>query len=317
MASISLRPSQPLLVRFLFPSDMLNPRQVDQEYEREADAVISIGSEYGLIDLDALNRENDVEKALKRVAKLDEETMCIYRGWMLTAEKYQVLYSALKKRNLFMVNDPYGYRYAHHLPLWYEDFKEVTPWSTWAETDNLAHFKSGLGTIFGKSPLLVKDFVKSRKHDWDTACYIPCASNEVETNKVIDNFVRLQGQDLAGGVVIREFVELEQFGEHPKSKMPLSVEYRAFIFEGEVLGIYPYWDEGGVYEGTPPMLEEFAEQIHEASRPSVFFSLDLAKKKDGGWIVIELGSGEVAGLPSSVDVTEFYQKLKAAVEHMV
>lgn len=43
---------------------------------------------------------------------------------------------------------------------------------------------------------------------------------------------------------------------------------------------------------------------------SNYFTMDVAKKKDGGWIIMELGDGQVAGLPDNADKDEFYSELK-------
>jgi len=38
--------------------------------------------------------------------------------------------------------------------------------------------------------------------------------------------------------------------------------------------------------------------------------MDIAKVENGGWIIIELGDGQVSGLPDNADMNEFYNKLK-------
>ena len=38
--------------------------------------------------------------------------------------------------------------------------------------------------------------------------------------------------------------------------------------------------------------------------------MDVAKKKNGDWIIMELGDGQVAGLPDNADRNEFYNNLK-------
>jgi hypothetical protein len=35
--------------------------------------------------------------------------------------------------------------------------------------------------------------------------------------------------------------------------------------------------------------------------------MDIAKTKNGEWIIIELGDGQVAGLPDKVDKLQFYK----------
>jgi ATP-grasp domain-containing protein len=42
---------------------------------------------------------------------------------------------------------------------------------------------------------------------------------------------------------------------------------------------------------------------------SRFFTMDVAKRVDGGWMIVELGDGQVAGLPVRADVGAFYRVL--------
>jgi hypothetical protein len=37
--------------------------------------------------------------------------------------------------------------------------------------------------------------------------------------------------------------------------------------------------------------------------------MDIAKRKDREWIIVELGDGQVAGLPENVETMEFYEAL--------
>lgn len=41
---------------------------------------------------------------------------------------------------------------------------------------------------------------------------------------------------------------------------------------------------------------------------SNFFTMDIARKAYGEWIIIEPGDGQVAGLPENFSVKEFYEK---------
>jgi hypothetical protein len=44
---------------------------------------------------------------------------------------------------------------------------------------------------------------------------------------------------------------------------------------------------------------------------SRFFTMDVARRRDGAWMTVELGDGQVAGLPPGVDAVEFYRMLTA------
>ena len=85
--------------------------------------------------------------------------------------------------------------------------------------------------------------MKSRKHEWYDACFINNISDVNSASKVIGNFIDRQGSSLVGGVVLRKFENLKQIGFHEKSGMPLSEEYRVFIYAGNVLNIYDYWTD--------------------------------------------------------------------------
>ena len=106
--------------------------------------------------------------------------------------------------------------------------------------------------------------------------------------------------------MFREFVEFEPVGRHPRSGMPLTLEYRIFFLDGRPLLVSPYW-EGVAYEGQGPPVQRFAALA--AGVRSRFFTMDVAKKKDGEWMVMELGDGQVAGLPDDADVDAFYRGL--------
>jgi hypothetical protein len=118
----------------------------------------------------------------------------------------------------------------------------------------------------------------------------------------------LQEDDLNEGLVFRRFVELEQIGTHPESGMPLAKEFRIFFLNNEPVYWTKYW-EWGDYGSEGPPINAFLEV--GKSVQSRFFTMDIARRKDGSWIIVELGDGQVAGLPDHVDVTEFYKALRS------
>ena len=44
---------------------------------------------------------------------------------------------------------------------------------------------------------------------------------------------------------------------------------------------------------------------------SRFFTMDVARRTTGEWIIMELGDGQVAGIPSRVSPASFYESLGA------
>lgn len=52
---------------------------------------------------------------------------------------------------------------------------------------------------------------------------------------MIKNFVERQGDLLVGGIVLRKFENLKHIGFHERSGMPISDEYRVFVYAGKAL----------------------------------------------------------------------------------
>src|SRR5215213_6453612 len=97
---------------------------------------------------------------------------------------------------------------------------------------------------FGDAPLVLKDYVKSQKHAWAEACFIPSAADRGSVERVVRRFIELQDAELTGGLVFREYVQLRQIGTHSRSGMPLTREYRLFFLDGTLLQLAEYWAEG-------------------------------------------------------------------------
>jgi hypothetical protein len=92
--------------------------------------------------------------------------------------------------------------------------------------------------------------------------------------------------------------------------MPLTLEYRLFFLDGRLLLCSEYWEEGD-YGGEKPPIERMT--VLAAKVRSRFFSMDVAKQNGGDWLVMELGDGQVAGMPEKADVDRFYQGLLSSV----
>src|SRR5262249_55874431 len=124
--------------------------------------------------------------------------------------------------------------------------------------------------------------------------------------RVVRRFLQLQGEDLNEGLVFREYVEFEQVGRHLQSRLPLAREFRLFLLDGALVYRTEYWESAHYGEEAPP-LDRFATLA--ARVESRFFTMDVAKRLDGDWLVVELGDGQVAGLPDHADPAEFYAAL--------
>lgn len=292
----------------LFCCDPLNPRNPDPAFEREVAAAVHHGLDYALVNFEALVNDKLPERAVQRVPNQSSTRIGIYRGWMLKPAAYAQLFDVLGVRGIRLVNDLAAYRHCHYLPESYPKIEGRTPRSVWLRLDGEPPFDEimTLLKVFGPVPIIVKDFVKSRKHEWNEACFIPSAADHIAVERVVRRFIELQADDLNEGLVFREFVEFEPLATHDRSGMPLTKEYRMFFLDGKPILCSEYWDQGD-YHGPKPPLDDFAWLAQRVE--SRFFSMDVAKRKNGEWLVMELGDGQVTGLPDNADMDQFYQFL--------
>lgn len=296
-------------MRTIFCSDPLDGRKPDSAYESEVSAASTLGIDYSLFDYEALVYEDNPAKATRKVTTATEAELAIYRGWMLKPEKYSQLYAALLKKGVRLINDPAAYRHCHYLPASYSVIEGCTPKSVWMKVESKPVIDQIMRLLqpFGSKPLILKDFVKSRKHEWEEACYIPSASDQTAVEQVVHRFLELQGEDLNDGLVFREFVEFEPLTKHSKSGMPLIKEFRLFFLDHQPVFWTEYWEEGD-YSGLTPPIEQFREVANAIQ--SHFFTMDIAKRLNGEWMIVELGDAQVAGLPENADVLSFYKALE-------
>lgn len=293
---------------YIFCSCPLSVKEPDSDYLREWQAVAEEKQSAYLISFEELIMLGNPERAIKFLPNFADLTPAIYRGWMLTPEQYEYFYSLLMRKNIALINSPTEYKHCHYLPESFRHIKSDSADSLWLKLDGKVDYSKVMSLLssFGESPLIIKDYVKSAKHSWKDACYIADCSDESEVRRVTENFIAHRGGDLNEGVVYRKYLKLKELARHSKSGTPLFLEYRIFYCNGVQVGLYPYWEEGSYPEQKLP-LERF--DAIAASVESNFFSMDVAMLEDGSWKVIELGDGQVAGLPDRADEHQFFCRL--------
>lgn len=221
---------------------------------------------------------------------------------MMKPELYRSFYNKLEEKGIILINSPEEYEKYHMLPDCYDDFKDDTAKSVW---ENQGTVESALRMVRGlEGPYIVKDFVKSRKHEWYDACYINNIADKTNAEKIIRNFVERQGSDLVGGVVLRQFEKLNPIGFYEKSGMPISEEYRVFVFAGKILIIDDYWQTDKKVSFSDKERRWIEASVRKMK--SNFVTMDLARREDGGLIIMELGDGQVSGL-HQIKPADFYQ----------
>lgn len=293
----------------MFCAHPLQLKQVDDEYKSEFEACQQYGYTPLLFSIEDLMEQ----KILKIYPQIKNEPQkAIYRGWMLNVEEYTLLYEKLKEKNIQLLTSPIEYANIHYFPNVYPLIEQYTPRTTWISKEQMYDKQLILdqAAAFGDSAIIVKDYVKSRKHEWDTACYVPNAYDKEKVLDTVQNVISLQGEGLNGGIMFRQFIKLESIGIHEKSGMPLSKEFRIFYYKQQPVLIENYWENIQVEQDQIPIsfFNEVAKRI-----PSPFFTMDIARTVEKEWIIIEVGDGQVSGLPSYDLSHLFYEKLALEV----
>ena len=290
-------------ISFLFCSHPFYTNRVDESFEAEYQAA-------GLDHPCALFSLEDLEKDKLSLYGEDISGLTIYRGWMLKPDLYRTLYNELEEKGILLINTPEEYERYHLLPGWYDDFKEDTPRSVWESNGTVG---SAMKLAKGmEGPFVVKDYVKSRKHEWYDACFIRNISDRKNAETILRNFIDRQGEDLVGGVVLRKFERLTSIGFHEKSGMPLSEEYRVFVYAGSIMIADNYW--------KTEKKVRFSEEEHRwlgsvvGRIKSNFVTIDLARREDDKLIIMELGDGQVSGL-QQIDPNAFYRSFSPQTIH--
>lgn len=292
-------------MKIIFCDSVNDNKVVEPDYQSEFGSAKDSGFETEIFSFEELS-DGNINSALKFIKSSEKKKLGIYRGWMMTPNIYEQFYKGLLKKNIELINNPKEYKHCHYLPESYDKIIYETPKSNWSKDISKTKIIE-LSNEFGTKPIIVKDYVKSEKHNWKDACFIPNASDKNKVEEIVNGFLELRGDYLNEGIVFREFIELEFLTEHSKSKMPLTKEFRIVFLNKKVVRIFNYWDEGN-YDSEKPNIDFF--QIIAKNVESNFFTMDVAKKKNGGWIVMELGDGQVAGLPDNASRNEYYNGIK-------
>jgi hypothetical protein len=292
-------------MNILFCEDVLKPNTVDEAFLEEYENAKINGFNIFLYNYE--------EKSTRKIKSIDKIEEIIYRGWMLNQNQYELLYNDLLLKNYKLINTPAEYINCHYLPNSLQFINDFTPKTIFQKIENEESINiliEKAKIFFGKS-VIIKDYVKSEKHYWETACFVEKSDDTEKLKQSINNFIKLREDTLNEGIVIREFVELKKLTNHSKSGMPLSEEYRLFFFKNELLCIYNYWEEG-IYSNKfldTDIFEVIAKKIG-----SNFFTMDIAKDKNGKNVIIELGDGQVSGIPGNESKYDFYKKLISIIK---
>ncbi|SBT40320.1 ATP-grasp domain-containing protein [Micromonospora auratinigra] len=270
-------------VLLLVPSDPLRPRRPDPHFAPEAEAARSAGAAVALVDHDLLAAGGDPARA---VAGVRGPGRAVYRGWMLASDRYAALAGALADRGVEVWTTPRDYRRAHELPGWYPALAGLTPASVWTSDAGREAFDEARHAL-GPGPAVLRDHVKSAKHHWHEAAFVPELADGERAWRVATRLRELRDTDFTGGFVLRRF---EPF---------IGPELRTWWVGGRcaLVGAHPDTPTA-VPAGEDLDLAGLGRALSVLDLP--FVTVDLARHRDGGWRVVELGDGQVSDRPATV-----------------
>lgn len=279
----------------VFPSDYFSSKTVDGEYMPERNAALGTGlfdcalfsyrkwEEQGILSLNFSGNTSGEEMSVP----------AIYRGWMMSPEKYCKFYMSLLQKGIRLITAPQEYKLAHYFPDAYPYLK--------ADTAKIAiyplHSKIDVDELkktFGR--FIVKDYVKSVK-----GIKFPAFFDENTTQKQFDEAMKLfysyRGDILSGGICVKQHFILKKYGQH-------SNEWRVFYAKGIPCEAMPNSEQPENAARPPQNLTEKYKNL-----PSPYYCLDYAELETGQWGILESGDGGVSGLPHGQDIPAYYRFL--------
>lgn len=246
-------------MRFVFPSEAFRPRAVDSTFAPQFEAAQALGHPVSLLDEEAFE-----EGQLRLFPCPQDGEQLVWRGWMLTPSRYQALFELLRDSAYLPLVEPKSYQACHWLPEWYP-LVECT-----AQTEFCQDLSGALAAMLRLNwgAYFVKDYVKSLNLGQP-----PIVTHQSELIELVAKMEEFRGQ-LEGGLCLRKVESFEEGSER-----------RLFVYRSHVFSDPTQLCPAQVLE----MLDRFVDRV-----PSPFFSVDVARRVDGVYRVVELGDGQVS-----------------------
>lgn len=286
-------------MKLLFPRSGMMKKLPDPVFEQEFDAAKSLGFDCLLFAEEILSHEG----AERSVAHLPEGNggALLYRGWIFPEAVYRQLYEALAARGHCLVSTPEQYAEVTYFPNYYPKVREASPAAVWTDTPDeyLAWSRS---RTLGDGPFVLKDHVKSAKHRWHDACFVPSGAGRERFEEIAAELKAEQGKSFHRGFVVKQYVPLRSRG--PSSReYPMAEEYRLFFWQRKLL-ISSHYHNQTANAVDFSLFEQFATRFD-----APFFTMDVAQAENGNWLIVDMGAGECSSLPPSLSPDTFYRRL--------
>ena len=198
---------------------------------------------------------------------------------------YKELEEDLEINGSCLINSHAQHIWIADLKEWYQDFEDITP-KTYFELRYLPE----------NGPFVLKGQTNSKKYNWSTHMYAKDKRQAIEVHGRLSQDSLIGQQD----IYIREYVPLRKLADGLNG-LQISEEYRFFILDGQVLSGGFYWsshlDDLTTIPDPAIVPQEFMRKVLKRIGSNArFVVVDIARKEDGDWTVIELNDGGMSGL---------------------
>jgi len=289
-------------MKILFPCNPFDNKKVDDDYLAEHHAAKLQGHDCYLFDHD----EFVLGEFKSNVPKIDDKTGLVLRSWMLNITQYEKLYEILSNLGYDLINTSEQYKNCHHFPCSYDYIQGHTSKSIFIKSWD-EDILQDISNFFGDKDFLMKDYVKSAK-GVPGLFKMPSGISGAELLEKVEKFIEHRGKLFSEGLVFKEFVELKKDTDDNVN------EWRVFYFQNNRMSSEPNSNQKGPYVETPDsFLKDVVDNI-AFEIDSNFFTIDVAKKANGGWMIIETGDGQVSGLSPGQNCLEFYASMEGQLK---
>lgn len=213
---------------------------------------------------------------------------------------YHELEKDLATKNCKLINTYNQHLYVADMQNWYRDLQKYTPQTWFTLAEYLASDYEG--------PVVLKGATNSRRELWKTHMF---ANNKDEARQVYfrlmdDSLIRTQT------VCIRKYEPLVEYCKNVVD-MPIVKEFRFFVLNQQIISAGFYWSNFEEEAGFPMAEAEvpsgfITRIVRKIGNRNNFYTVDVAQKLNGDWIVIELNDGCMSGV-NSINPESLYRNI--------
>jgi hypothetical protein len=220
------------------------------------------------------------DRLLEYRSQVPENSLVICRYSALPF--YKELEEELALKNSYLINSFSAHQYIAKME-WVHDIEDLTPKTRFQPW----------GYHLPEGSYVVKGLTNSRKFQWKTHMFAETKDDVPRVVKRLldDTMIREQG------LVVREFEQFEILGEQING-LPVTNEWRFFCLDGKIISKGFYWSNS--VDCCPELETEASDLVMEVldriPNKVRFVVVDVAKRADGVWRVVELNDGQMSGL---------------------